>query len=130
MRTGNRNREPRLGEQPKEPGCVSLSLLMSRIADRSFRQALWAGPLLALLIAALFLEGVPVIHAHVDGEPGFYNEVCSLSFLAAPSAGALLPSTDLPGPHLPALPAPIQTAAPSPPSPLLLGAVSRAPPAV
>ncbi len=103
---------------------------MNRSAHRVYRQIIWAAPLLALLVTALFVEGVPVIHAHADGAPGFYDAACSLSLLAAPAAGALLPSTDLPGSHLPELPAPPRTAEPSPPSPLVLGPVSRAPPIV
>lgn len=101
---------------------------MNRVIHRAHPQSLCAGLLLVLLIAVLFLEGFPVIHAHLDGEPGFYNAACSLSLLAAPTGGATLPILDLPGSRLPELPAPIETAASSPQSPFVLGSLSRAPP--
>jgi len=84
--------------------------------------------LLAVLVTALVLEGVPVIHTHLDGEPGFYNAACSLSLLAAPTGGATLPTLDFQGSRLPELPAPIETAESSPPSPVVLGSLPRAPP--
>lgn len=101
---------------------------MSRIAQRTYWQTLWAAPLLALLVIAIFLEGFPVVHAHLDGEPGFYNAACSLSLLAAPTGGAPLPTLDLPGSRLPELPAPIQSVPPTPQNPFVLGFASRAPP--
>lgn len=103
---------------------------MRRAVHRILPGTVWAGPLLALLIIALFLEGVPVIHAHVDGKPGLYNAACSLSLLAAPTGGATLPTLDLPGSRLPELPVPIETAESSPPSPFVLGSLARAPPVV
>ncbi len=103
---------------------------MNRVIRRAHPQSLWAGLLLVLLIAVLFLEGFPVIHAHLDGEPGFYNAACSLSLLAAPTGGATLPILALPGSRLPELPATIETAEASPPSPLVPGSAPRAPPVV
>jgi len=86
--------------------------------------------LLALLVAALFLEGFPVVHTHLDGEPGFYNAECSLSLLAASTGGAPLPTLDLSSSRLPEFPAPIEIAEFSPPSSFVLGSASRAPPVV
>jgi hypothetical protein len=50
------------------------------------------GVLLALLLSALFIEGIPVVHAHADDEPAIYNAECTFAVLAAHTAGAPLPS--------------------------------------
>ena len=103
---------------------------MSRTINRAYRQTLWAGLLLAILVTALLVEGIPVVHAHVDGEAGLYNAACSLSLLAAPTGGVPLPTLDLSSSHLPERPAPIEIAESSPQSPFVLGSASRAPPVV
>ena len=48
--------------------------------------------LLALLVSALFIEGIPVVHAHAADEPAIYNAECTFAVLAAHAAGAPLPS--------------------------------------
>lgn len=50
------------------------------------------GALLALLLSALFIEGIPVVHAHAADEPAIYNAECAFAVLAAHAAGAPLPS--------------------------------------
>lgn len=84
--------------------------------------------LLPLLIVAAFLvRGVPVVHAHLDGEPGLYNEACSLSLLASPTSAAF-PAVDLLDSCLTELPA-AGGAAPSVlPSRFFLCSAPRAPP--
>jgi len=101
---------------------------MNRTASGASRQTLQVGSLVVLLVAALFVEAVPVVHAHLDGDPGFYNATCGLSLLAALTPDAPLPTADIPGGRLPELPAPIETPESSPSSPFLLGANWRAPP--
>lgn len=100
---------------------------MSRSAHHTRRQPFPTAPLLVLLVAALVLEGVPVVHAHLDGQPGVYNEACSLSLLASPTSAAF-PALDLLDSCLTELPA-AGGAAPSVfPSPFFLCSAPRAPP--
>jgi len=94
------------------------------------RRTLWAAAVLALLASVLVLEGIPVIHAHKDGEPAFYNAQCSLSLLATQSGGAPLPSLDVPGSRLADLPVRLETDQAAAPSRFVWVSVPRAPPVV
>ena len=53
---------------------------------------MWVGALVALLLSAFFIEGIPVVHAHAADEPAIYNAECVLAALAAHTAGTPLPS--------------------------------------
>ncbi len=85
--------------------------------------------LLAPLLSALIIEGVPVLHAHASDQPAIYNEECHLAALAAHTAGAPLPSPVSAAVPLIVSQTPDLLAALVLPSPLLLSADSRAPPA-
>jgi len=66
---------------------------MSHTSERTVKQRVAVGVLLALLLSALFIEGIPVVHAHAADEPAIYNQECALAALAAHPAGAPLPLT-------------------------------------
>ncbi len=66
-----------------------MSLSVKR-TERTAKAMLGVG-LLALLLSALVVEGIPVVHAHADGGPVLYNAECPLAKLAAHAAGAPLP---------------------------------------
>lgn len=85
--------------------------------------------LLALLLSALVIEGVPVLHAHEADQPAIYNEECPLAGLAAHSTSAPLPSMDSAAISLISGNAPDLTRHRVPPSLLLASADSRTPPA-
>lgn len=87
------------------------------------------GVLLALLLTALAIEGVPVLHAHEARRPAIYNEECPLAGLAAHRTGAPLPTAVFTDGPLIAAPAPDLPTAAVPSSHPLLSADPRAPPA-
>ncbi len=96
--------------------------------EGTVKRTIEAGALLALLLTALVLEGIPPLHAHASYEPAIYNQECVLAGLAANTAGATLPppvsaTSPLTVSHTPAL-----LVVPVPSSPLPSPADARAPP--
>ena len=86
------------------------------------------GTLLALLLSALFIQGIPVVHTHAADEPAIYNAECALAALAAHTAGTPLPSPVSSGIPLAADQTPDLPVSPTTVSPSLPSASPRAPP--
>ncbi len=97
--------------------------------EHPLKQRFGVGALLALLLTALVIEGIPVLHAHAAQGPALYNAECPLAGLAAHPTGASLPSTASTVTPLIVGENPDLPVAPVPPSPLLSSADPRAPPA-
>jgi hypothetical protein len=101
---------------------------MNQSGERGRKRTIGVTALIALLASALFVEGIPVLHAHDAAEPALYNEECTLAQVAAHSVGGPVPfspsdgslQTVVEGRDLPIVPAP------SPPA--LSTPESRAPP--
>lgn len=108
---------------------VILSFDMSRSTESAHGLRVGVGALLALLLSALVVEGVPLLHVHEADKLAIYNEECPLAGLAAHTAGAPLPSPVSSAVPLTVSQAPDLPAALVLPSPLLLSADPRAPPA-
>ena len=101
---------------------------MSHVSERTVKRNVEVGVLLALLLSAIIVEGIPVLHAHEADKPAIYNEECPLAGLAAHTAGAPLPSPVSAAVPLTVNQTPDLPAAPVLPSPLLSSTDSRAPP--
>ncbi len=83
----------------------------------------------ALLLAALFVEGIPVLHAHDAAEPALYNEECTLAQVAAHSVGGPVHSSTSDGGPQPVVEGQDLPIVPAPSPPVVSTPGSRAPPA-